>query len=460
MTARVVICGAGQVGYNIARYLSYYDVHVTCIDTDRDLVTKLSERLDIQAICGSASHPGVLERAGVKGADVFLAVTRIDEVNMVACELAHALFEAKTKIARIRSKAYLDPKWKRIFDPGNLSVDAVISPELEVAKFISNSLSVPGAFSVYTLCDGHVQVVGVRCTMDTPVVNTPLTHIASLFPEVELTVLGIVRGDSYIIPTEDEILRKEDEIYFCCATTEVHKAMQAFISNPNDSSSIIILGGGHIGLALAQEIEKTYPKTAVRIIEMDKQRAEDISRELNHSVVIYGDALESEVLKEAGVLGTELVVAVTADDRVNTFSSLLAKRHGARHVQALVNNRSYAPLVTSLGVDAVINPRAISVSRILEHIRQGNVCGVHSIREGFGEVIEVDIPEGSNLVGATLNEISFPGELAVGAVVRGETILSPTGDITFQQGDKVVIMVSSHMIPKMEKLLSEQITYF
>ena len=460
MTSRVIICGAGQVGYNIARYLSHYDVHITCIEQDRELVTKISDKLDIQGICGSASHPEVLERAGVKDADVFLAVTQVDEVNMVACEIAHALFDVKTKIARIRNKAYLGSKWGRIFDPGNLSVDVVISPEAEVAKSIAHSLTVPGAFAVYTLCEENIRVVGVKCTMDTPVVNTPLTHIASLFPDVEMSVLGIIREEKYIIPSEDEILRKGDDVYFCCEASEVDKAMQAFVPNPDESSRVMILGGGNIGLTLAQEIEKNFPKTAIRLIEKNKERAEAISRELKNTVVLCGEALDSDILKEGGVMATEMVVAVTADDRVNTLSALLAKRHGAKHVQALVNNRSYAPLVTSLGVDAVINPRAITVSRILEHIRRGKVLSVHSIREGFGEIIEVEVNENSNLIGSTIGEITEPNKMIVGAVWRAGKVLVPLPDLAIQNDDRMVMMVSSNMIPKIEKLLSEQLSYF
>ena len=460
MTARVIVCGAGQVGYNIVRYLSRYDVHITCIEQNRDLVTEISDKLDVQGICGSASHPDVLDRAGVQDADVFLAVTQVDEVNMVACEIAHALFNVKTKIARIRNKAYLEPKWSRIFDPGNLSVDVVISPEAEVAKSIAHSLTVPGAFVVYTLCDGKVRVVGVKCSMETPIVNTPLTHIVSLFPDVEILVLGIIREENFIIPTEDEILRKGDEVYFCCESSEVNKAMQAFVQNPNHSSRVMILGGGHIGLSLAQEIESNFPKTAIRIIEKDRERAEFISRELKDTVVLCGDALDSEILKEGGVMATEMVVAVTADDRVNTLSALLAKRQGAKHVQALVNSRSYASLVTSLGVDSVINPRAITVSHILKSIRRGKVRSVHSIREGFGEIIEVEINENSNLIGSTIGEISEPKEMIIGAVYRNGNVISPTLGLSIQNEDRLVMMVASHMIPRIENLLSEHISGF
>ena len=460
MTARIIICGAGQVGYNVARYLSHYDVNVTCIDKERELVTRISEKLDIQGVCGSASQPEVLERAGIRDADVFLAVTRVDEINMVACEIAHALFDVKTKIARIRNKAYLNPKWQRIFAPGNLSVDVVISPELEVARSISHSLEVPGAFTVFTLCQGLVKVVGVRCTLDTPIVNTPLTHISSLFPNVDMSIIGIVRGDDYIIPIEGEILRKGDEVYFCCESKMVDKAMQAFVPNSDQSCQVMILGGGNIGVSLAQEIEAQSPKTAIRIIEKSKTQAELIAGEFDHTVVLHGDALDTEILKEAGIMSTDMVLAVTDDDQVNTLSALLAKRQGARHVQALINNRSYASLITSLGVDALINPRVITVSRILEHIRRGKVCSVNSIREGFGEIIEIEIHENSNLIGSKIEDFCIPQEILIGIIVRSGKVLFPSLDMRIQNNDRLVMMVASHMIPKVEKLLSEQITYF
>ena len=210
----VVICGAGQVGFNIARYLSHYDTQITIVDHSEELINEITNTLDVQGICGFASHPEVLERAGLDSADILIAVTQVDEVNMIACEVAHASFNIKTKIARVRSQAYLDPKWNHIFGDNNLSVDVVISPEAEIAKSISYSLTVPGAFLVIPFAEEKVKVVGVKCTINTPIVNTPLSHITSLFPSAEMTILGIIRGNTYIIPNEDERLLKDDEIYF------------------------------------------------------------------------------------------------------------------------------------------------------------------------------------------------------------------------------------------------------
>lgn len=454
MENRVVICGAGQVGFSIARYLSQYDdVHVTCIDTDYELITHISDSLDIQGIHGSATHPEILERAGVKDAHVFIAVTQVDEVNMVACEIAHALYQIPLKIARIRSKAYLDLRWRRIFDQGNLSVDIVICPEAEVARALCYGLTVPEAFCVCPFFEETVKIIGIKCTPNSPVVNTPLMHIPTLFPHIQMTILSIIRDDRALIPKEKETLRHGDSVYLCCESSQVEKVMEAFTPSPKKLETLMILGGGNIGLNLAQSVEEAYPKMNICIIETKRERAEEISRHLKNTVILNGEALDSEILKEGGIAATEMVIAVTADDRVNTLSALLCKRHGAKRVQALVNNRSYMPLVTSLGVDIVINPRTITVSRILEHIRGQKVIKVHALREGMGEIMEIQVEKGCPLMGMTLEDFTESQEVIVGALWRGGTVLFPTPTLTFQARDHLLCMVPTPMVSKIKKFL-------
>lgn len=457
---RVIICGAGQVGFNLARYLSERDNHVTVIDSSAELINRINDRLDVKAICGFASHPEVLEGAGAASADMIIAVTYSDEVNMIACEIAHALFKIPTKISRIRSQAYLDPKWSRLFCKEHLSIDVVISPEVEVAKAISQSLSISGASDLISLANGRVNIVAVRCTQDTPVINTPISHVTSLYPDLDLTVIGIVREEHNFLPQPHDILQVGDAVYFAVSQEQISLAMNAFGFEYQAAHRLLILGGGNIGLSLAQEIELSHPEIQIEIIEKDPARAESIASVLKNTIVLCGDALESEILQEASVSTTETVVALTEDDRVNTLASLLAKRLGAARALALINNTSHAPLVTSLGVDAIITPRKITVSKILQHVRRGRIRSVHSLGENFGEIIEAEAVQTSSLVGSTVHDLNSDKEIIVAAIIRNSEVIIPLPSTIIQLEDRIIIMVANQAISKIEKLFSARIDYY
>lgn len=456
---RVVICGAGQVGFNLARYLSEHDNHVTVIDSSEELINRINDRLDVKAICGYASYPEVLQRAGAESADMIIAVTHSDEVNMVACEVAHALFNIPKKIARVRAQAYLHPQWSRLFDQSNLSIDAVISPEVEVAQAISRSLTVPGAFNIISLAEGKAKVVAVRCTPETPIINTPVSHINSLFPELDLTVIGIVRGDQNFIPLPTDVLHTGDEVYFAVEEALVPLAMKAFGYDSVDARRLVILGGGNIGFCLAQEIERNHPHVRAEIIERNQTRAEYISQRLTRTLVLNGDALDAEVLAESGINTAETVVAVTEDDRVNMLACLLVKRLGAKRAMPLINNASYAPLITSFGVDAVIVPKKVTVSKILQYVRQQGILSVHSLGESFGEVIEAEATSVSGLVGFSVEELSQPRKILVAALVREGEVLIPTPTTTIKLHDRVILMVANDAVNEIEKLFEARLEY-
>lgn len=457
---RVIICGAGQVGFNLARYLSERNNHVTVIDSSADLINKLNDRLDVKAICGFASHPEVLESAGAASADMLIAVTYSDEVNMIACEIAHALFKVPTKISRIRNQDYLDPKWSRLFSKEHLSIDVVISPEIEVAKAISQSLSIPGAFDLISLANGRVNIVAVRCTQDTPVINTPISHVTSLYPNLDLTVIGIVREESNFLPQPQDILQVGDAVYFAVAQEQIPLAMNAFGIEYQAAHKLLILGGGNIGLSLAQEIELSHPGIHIEIIEKNPIRAETIASTLKKTIVLCGDALDSELLQEASVSTTKTVVALTEDDRVNTLASLLAKRLGAKRALALINNTSHAPLVTSLGVDAIISPRKVTVSKILQYVRRGRIRSVHSLGENFGEIIEAEAVQSSSLIGLTVQTLNSDKEIIIAAIIRNNEVIIPLPSTVIQLDDLIIIMVANRAISKIEKLFSARIDYY
>jgi trk system potassium uptake protein TrkA len=457
---KVIVCGAGQVGFNIARYLAAEGNDVTVIDVEPGLVEKISDTLDVQGVVGFASHPDVLDRAGARDADLIIAVTYSDEVNMVACQVAHSLFDVPTKIARVRQQTYLQPIWAELFTRSHMSIDAIISPEIEVARAVMRRLEIPGAFDAIPLSDGLITLIGVRCGPDCPVINTPLRHLTALFPELHISVVGILRNDRKIVPTPDDQMLPGDEVYFVAETKHLARALAAFGHEERAARRLVIVGGGNIGLFLAQAIEDGHRGVEVKLIEIDRKRAALVSQMLPKTVVIHGDALDVEILAEANVKATETIIAVSNDDEVNILASLLAKRFGCERSVTLINKTTYAPLISTLGIDAVVSPRAITVSTILQHVRRGRVRSVHSLSDGFGEIIEAEALETSTLVGPPLREAKLPDGVLVGALVRDGEVVIPRGDTVVRPNDRVVIFAASDAVKKVEKMFSVRLEFF
>lgn len=457
---RVIICGAGQVGFNIARHLAMEDNDVTVIDQTPELVHRVNDTLDAQGIVGHASRPDVLEQAGAADADLLIAVTHTDEVNMVACQVAHSLFEVPTKIARIRHQSYLQPIWVNLFSRENLPIDVIISPEIEVARAVTRRLKVPGAFEMIPLVDDKVRLVGVRCDANCPVIRTPLRQLTQLFPELNIVIVGVIRDGKPTVPGRNEGLLSGDEVYFVVDTQFLPRAMAALGHEEAEARRLLILGGGNIGMFLAEEIEREHPWVNTKIIEINPDRAEKATNRLERSVVIRGDVLDPQILEEANISSTDTVVALTNDDETNVLASLLAKRYGCQRAITLLNTSTYEPLVTNLGIDVVVSPRNITVSTILQHVRRGRIHSVHTLREGFGELIEAEALETSNLVGAPLREVRLPPGVILGAVVRGGEVISPRGSTVVQAKDRVVLFAPDESIRKVEKMFSVQLEYF
>ena len=457
---KVIICGAGQVGYSIARYLALEDNEVTVVDQSAELSQTISDTLDVKALVGFASHPNVLSQAGADSADMIIAVTQSDEVNMVACQVAHSLFNVTTKIARIRQQGYINPKWSNLYTRDHIPIDVVISPELEVARAISRRLQAPGAFDMISLVDDKVKLVGVRCDADCPVVNTPLRQLTQLFPDLHVVVVGLVRENDNRIPGPDDYMLPGDEVYFVVDSEHVERALAAFGHEEIEARKVIIFGGGNIGQFLAKEIEENYPTVNLKVIEQNKQRSENVARTLNHSVVLNGSVLDREILEEANVSKAETVVSVTNDDETNIMSSLLAKKLGSQRVITLINSDTYIPLTPSLGIDVVISPQNITVSTILRHVRRGRIHSVNTIRDGFGEVIEAEAMETSSLVGVPLSESGLPDGVLVGAIVRNDKVIVPKGDTIIESNDRIVLFTLTENIREIEKMLSVRLEYF
>ncbi|MGB0683287.1 MAG: Trk system potassium transporter TrkA [Magnetovibrionaceae bacterium] len=457
---KVLVCGAGQVGYSIARHLSLENNDVTVIDRQEDLIRRVNDTLDVQAIQGHASRPDVLERAGAADADMIIAVTYADEINMVACQVAHSLFDVPTKIARVRHQSYLSPEWSNLFSRDHMPIDVIISPEIEVARAVMRRLQVPGAFEMIPLVDDKVRLLGVRCQQDCPLVNTPLRQLTQLFPDLNIVVIGLVRDDKAIVPTPDDQMLCGDDVYFVVDSDQVERAMVAFGHEEPEARRMLICGGGHIGLFLSQGIEVDYGHVNLKIIEGESKRAEHIATRVNRAVVLHGNVLDTEILHEANVSSAEAVVAVTNDDETNILCSLLAKRQGAQRCITLLNSSAYEGLVNTLGIDVVVSPRNITVSTILQHVRRGRIHSVHALRDGFGELIEAEALETSPLVGKPLKDVKLPSGVVIGAIVHDGTVMAPRGSSVIQASDRVVLFASSEAVRKVEKMFAVQLEYF
>ena len=458
---KIVICGAGLVGSAIASHLSEEHNDVTVVDVSQENIQRLTDQVDVHGVVGVASHPDRLAEAGVGDAELLIAVTDSDEINMVACQVSHTIFNTPVKIARIRSQAYLNPLYGDLYAPDDMPIDHIISPEREVSAAVSNQLRVPGAFDVKDMCDGKMSLVGVLLTDDSPIRDVSLRHLTNLFPDLLITVLAIIRDGKVVIPRSgNESMQTGDRVYFVCDATHLHRAMASFGHEEPEARSVVIAGGGSIGQMLAREIGSNFENTAVQIIELHASRARTLAEELQNTGIINGDALDSAILREAGVHNTETFVSVTEDDEVNILSALLAKRTGAKHAVALVNIPGFIPLVGTLGVDAVINPSQITVSSILEHVRRGRIRDVHPVIEDLGEVLEAEALPSSLLVGKSLRLAKIPKGIAVGGVLRDGRVIAARGDTVIESGDTVVIFAARGKITQVEKLLSVRLDIF
>ncbi len=457
---KVIICGAGQVGFSIAQQLSQEQNSVTVIDQSAELIAHIEQALDVKSIVGHASHPDLLDRAGAGDADMLIAVTFSDEVNMVAAQIAHSVFSVPLKIARVRTRSYLDPVWQGLFSRNHMPIDVIISPEVGVGTKVLQTLSNPGAFETVSFADEAVKLVGVHLAKDCPIVNTPLSQLTELFPDLNAFVVGIARGNDVFVPKRSDQMLYGDDVYFIAHAKHVRRTLDIFGREEREAHRIILIGGGNIGLHVAQQLEKESD-VKVRMIERDKLRAEIAADELKRTVVFHGDGLDQDLLQEAGIKDTEAVVALTDDDETNVLASVLAKRAGALRGMCLINSQKYGPLLEPLGIDTFIDPRATTVSTILQHVRRGRIKGLHSIRQGAAEVIEAEALATSPLVGKPLRESHLPDEgMIVGAVVRKGKFIRPGGDTKIEIGDRVVIFVLRDMVRKVEQLFRVSLDYF
>lgn len=455
---KIIILGAGQVGSSVASNLCSEANDITVVDTSPHCLQALQDRFDLRTITGSGSHPRVLTRAGIEEADMLIAVTNSDEVNMVACQIAHTLFHTPMKIARVRESEYL--RYPELFDPDALPVDVLISPEQKVTKYIERLISYPGALQVLNFAKGKVQLVAVKALSTSPICGKELRTLKDHLRGVETRVAAIFRKGQPIIPRGDTIIEPDDDVFFIAAPKHIRAVMREMSRVEKPVKRIMLAGGGHIGVKLAMALEKKY---RVKLIEFNSTRAMEIAERLHNTIVLKGDAADEELLLEENIEDTDIFCALTNDDEVNIISSMLAKSLGAKKVMALINRAAYVDLVQQDIIDIAISPQQATIGSVLAHVRKGDVAVVHSLRRGAAEAMEA-IAHGdansSKVVGKAIEDIKAPPGTTICSIVRNENVIAVHHDTVIEAEDHVIIMVTDkHHVQEVEKLFQVGVTF-
>ena len=457
---KVIICGAGQVGWQIARHLAGEKNDVTVVDNNADLVRRATETLDVQGVAGFASYPDVLERAGARDADLIIAATHSDEVNMVTCQVAHSVFGITRKIARLRAQSYMDAIYSDLYRRDHLPIDVVISPEREVAEAALQRLAAPSTFDTESFMNGRAQLLGIALDEDCPVLNTPLRQLTDLFSTLRAIVVGIRREGRLFAPEPGDQLFAGDQIYVFSHVEDVNRTLDIFGKATKKQERIVIIGGGNVGLAVAQALERRTDRIRAKIIERSRAQAERAADSLERTIVLNGDGMSADLLAEANIERADAVLVVTDDDKTNILAAVRAKQAGCPMAIALVNDPTLVPLMGALDIDAYINPRATTVSSILRHIRHGRVRAIYSVGDAEAEVIEAQVLSTSPIAGRLVREIEFPEGVLMGALMKGEKVVKPTGDTRVEEGDVIALFCMSGDVPEVERLLQVSIDFF
>ena len=455
----IIICGAGRVGFTIAKLLSEQGHSITVIDQSSEDIQKINDTLDVKAIVGKATYPSILEKANASETDMIIAVTRNDEINMLICQIAFSIFNIPKKIARIRSQDYLNPKFTTVYNKENLPIDVIISPELEIAKSIQRKLEAPGALDSVPFANNKIRLLEILINDGCSLINIKLKDLTKKYPNLDANVIGIIRDDKFLIPKKEDDIKKNDKIYVIINSSQTVETLEAFGHTEKVSKKILIVGGGNIGFNLAKNIEETLDAARVKIVEKDKERAEFLASELNNTIVIHGNGLDEEVLAEANLEEAETVLALTNDDEDNLMVSVLVEKFAKdekeiedKRTMALVNKPNYSLLQASLKIDDLIDPRMNTVSSILKHVHKGTIETAYTIMNGEYEVIEAEIIETSELINKELKNSNLPDEIRIGAVLREDKIIIPRSNFVFLKDDKVVFLAKKDSISVVENI--------
>ena len=455
----IIICGAGRVGFTIAKILSEQGHSITIIDQSSEDIQKIDDLLDVKSIVGKGTYPSILEKANASEADMIIAVTRNDEINMLICQIAFSIFNVQKKIARIRSQDYLNPKFTRVYNKENLPIDVIISPEIEIAKSIQRKLEAPGALDNVPFADNKIRLLEILINDKCPIIDIKLNDLTKKFPKLDANIMGVVRDDKFIILKKTDKIIKGDKAYVVINASQMKETLVAFGHNEKISNKILIIGGGNIGFNLAKNLEESFDSARVKIIEKNKERAEFIASELNNTIVINGDALDEEVLMEANLEEVQTVLSLTNDDEDNLMVSVLVEKFtndksdiNEKRTMALINKPNYALLQSSLKIDDFIDPRMNTVSSILKHVHKGTVENAYSILNGEYEVIEAEIIESSELVNKELKNANLPDEIRIGAVLREKEVIIPRSNFVFKKEDIIVLLAKKDFLHVVENM--------
>ena len=460
----IIICGAGRVGFTIAKILSEQGHSITVIDQSSEDIQKIDDILDVKAIVGKATYPSILEKANASEADMIIAVTRNDEINMLICQIAFSIFNVAKKIARIRSQDYLNPKFTRVYNKENLPIDVIISPEIEIAKSLQRKLEAPGALDNVPFANNKIRLIEILINEDCPLVDIKLNDLTKKFPKLDANILGVIRNDKFVILKKNDVMLKNDKAYVIINSSQMKDTLDAFGHNEKISNKILIIGGGNIGFNLAKNLEESFDSARVKIIEKNKERAELIASELNNTIVINGDALDEEILLEANLDEVETVLALTNDDEDNLMVSVLVEKFtkdkselNNKRTMALINKPNYSLLQSSLKIDDFIDPRMNTVSSILKHIHKGTIANAYSILNGEYEIIEAEIIETSELINKELKNSNLPDDIRIGAILRGDEVIIPRSNFIFKKEDIIVLLAKKdflHIVENMFRISS------
>ena len=449
----IIICGAGRVGFTIAKLLSEQNHSITIIDQSSEDIQKINESLDVKAIVGKATYPSILEKANASDADMIIAVTKNDEINMLICQIAFSIFNIQKKIARIRSQDYLNPKFSKVYNKENLPIDVIISPELEIAKSLQRKLEAPGALDNVPFAENKIRLLEISVNKTCPLIGIKLNELTKKFPKLEANILGVIRDEKFIIFKKNDVMKENDKAYVIINASQMQLTLSAFGHNEKISNKILIIGGGNIGFNLAKNIEQSFDSARVKIIEKDKNRSEFIANELNNSIVINGNGLDEDVLAEANLNEIETVLALTNDDEDNLMVSVLVEKFSQnKRTMALINKPNYSLLQSSLKINDLIDPRMNTVSSILKHVHKGTIETAYSILNGEYEVIEAEIINTSELINKELKNSNLPEEVRIGAILRGEDIIIPRSNFVFQKEDIVVFLAKRDHLSVVENM--------
>jgi trk system potassium uptake protein TrkA len=438
---RIVILGAGKVGSTVASNLSNEHIDITLVDSEQSVIDAACERLDISAVCGNVTHPDVLESAGVKNADIVIAVTDSDETNMMACQIAHHLFKVPKKIARVRASAFLDVQDK-LFNAQAIPIDAIINPEHEIVNFIKNLILHPGSQQVLSFKEGSLSLVETKCTAKDSMVGKSLKELTLMLDSVYARIASIYRDGEIIIPTYQTVIQANDRVFFIAPSGDIQAVLNKLFNQNKPYKRIIIAGGGRIGLGLAKELEKTFQ---VKIITKNPKRAYELSDKLDNSIVLCGDPTDETFLLDENIDKTDVFCTITSDDETNILCSMLAKSLGASVVMSLVDRNAYMSMVDNGSIDNAIYPQHTTIGKILSQVRQGGISNVHSLLRGKAEVFEATVQDNgtkSCIAGKVLRDIKLPQGTVIIGLVRDNQSIPVKSELLIQGGDHIIVFVS------------------